>query len=464
MISVITQGHKSMFPASDVCRLFFGSSIRIEKNRIEIDCPYEYQITSRVDVDGIVSTQAAGLAGRNTIKSVAQIPANREIKRQLYRVLSEITGICFPWGSLTGIRPTLVASEIESVEAMTSMYDVRPDKAQLAIRTAREEARILEKTDERDVFVYIGIPFCPGRCTYCSFITQDNFRNSGLLPDYCDAVIREIRAMSGALKRVRAVYIGGGTPTVMEDPLLSRFLNDCLGLIRPDEGAEITLEAGRPDTMSEQKLLSIRRAGIGRICINPQTLIDRTLRTIGRKHTSDQFYKAYEWARKVGFSSINTDLIAGLPGETEQDFIYSMEHILTRMPESITVHALCKKRGSNLDTEQILSRFGDEPADGMVTYASSRIIQSGYHPYYLYKQKNTVGALENTGFAKEGKECLYNVAMMSDQRTVIAFGAGISKRLVINGKFKRLDCIRHPREYIDRVEETIRKKIEFFEV
>jgi len=216
--------------------------------------------------------------------------------------------------------------------------------------------------------------------------------------------------------------------------------------------------------MSEQKLLSIRRAGIGRICINPQTLIDRTLRTIGRKHTSDQFYKAYEWARKVGFSSINTDLIAGLPGETEQDFIYSMEHILTRMPESITVHALCKKRGSNLDTEQILSRFGDEPADGMVTYASSRIIQSGYHPYYLYKQKNTVGALENTGFAKEGKECLYNVAMMSDQRTVIAFGAGISKRLVINGKFKRLDCIRHPREYIDRVEETIRKKIEFFEV
>ncbi|MBN1775949.1 MAG: coproporphyrinogen dehydrogenase HemZ [Clostridiales bacterium] len=466
MISVITQGHGSIFPAMDVSRLFFGPSVRCEGQSIFADYEEDIVIESIVQSDGFVMTTVPGTSIFEKSDDAQKLPSNRELKRQLYRVFSVITKKKFPWGSLTGIRPTLVAREVRDLDTLVRFYDVREDKAGLAYNTAVAEDRILSSTDDRDLFVYIGIPFCPGRCSYCSFITQESRTSSALLSEYKDTVLKEIAGLTGIMKNVRAVYFGGGTPTIMDDDLLRDFVCGALDLICPDRNAEITVEAGRPDTLTESKTTLLVDEGVGRICVNPQSLSDETLMRIGRHHTAEQFYRAFDIARKAGFSVINTDLIAGLPGESLDEFRFSIDRIIELNPENITVHALCKKRTSNLARAEIM----DDPervriADQMVSYASVRLAETGYSPYYLYKQKDTVAGLENTGFSTMGTECVYNVAMMSDYRNVLAFGAGgVGKRVLPNGRIERHDCVRSVREYILRIDEIIRGKNRFFEV
>lgn len=450
----------------DVSRLFFGPSVRCEGQSIFADYEEDIVIESTVRSDGFVMTTVPGMSIFEESDDAQRLPSNRELKRQLYRVFSVITKKKFPWGSLTGIRPTLVAREVRDLDTLVRFYDVREDKAGLAYNTAVAEDRILSSTDDRDLFVYIGIPFCPGRCSYCSFITQESRTSSALLSEYKDTVLKEIAGLTGIMKNVRAVYFGGGTPTIMEDDLLRGFVCGALDLLCPDQSAEITVEAGRPDTLTESKTALLVDAGVGRICVNPQSLSDETLMRIGRHHTAEQFFRAFDIARKAGFSVINTDLIAGLPGESLDEFRVSIDRIIGLNPENITVHALCKKRTSNLARAGIM----DDPervriADQMVSYASVRLAEKGYSPYYLYKQKDTVAGLENTGFSTMGKECVYNVAMMSDCRNVIAFGAGgVGKRVLPNGRIVRHDCVRSVREYILRIDEIIRGKNQFFEV
>lgn len=450
----------------DVSRLFFGPSVRCEGQSIFADYEEDIVIESTVRSDGFVMTTVLGMSIFEESDDAQRLPSNRELKRQLYRVFSVITKKKFPWGSLTGIRPTLVAREVRDLDTLVRFYDVRGDKAGLAYNTAVAEDRILSSTDDRDLFVYIGIPFCPGRCSYCSFITQESRTSSALLSEYKDTVLKEIAGLTGIMKNVRAVYFGGGTPTIMDDDLLKDFVCGALDLICPDRNAEITVEAGRPDTLTESKTALLVDAGVGRICVNPQSLSDETLMRIGRHHTAEQFYRAFDIARKAGFSVINTDLIAGLPGESLDEFRFSIDRIIELNPENITVHALCKKRTSNLARAEIM----DDPervriADQMVSYASVRLAETGYSPYYLYKQKDTVAGLENTGFSTMGTECVYNVAMMSDSRNVLAFGAGgVGKRVLPNGRIERHDCVRSVREYILRIDEIIRGKNRFFEV
>lgn len=455
-----------MYPATDVCRLFFGPSVHVKEHVIRIDTPKNLSIESTVHSDGSVITT---LTGTDIVeKPIAgnRLPPNREIKRQLYRILSKINERDFPWGSLTGIRPTFVAGENLDVDALRQMFDVREDKAKLALFTAKAEERVLASTNRDDLFVYIGIPFCPSRCSYCSFITEESQANIKLLPNYLDALQKEVIGLADRFKNVRAVYFGGGTPTIPDNDHIRKFVRGCLDIICPNRDAEITMEAGRPDTLTEAKIETLRNEGGGRICVNPQTLSDKTLSEIGRRHTAEQFYTAYEWAKKAGFSVINTDLIAGLPTETMEEFRFSMDQILKRAPENITIHALSKKRTASMSRNDMFDEESKaQLADEMVSYAAMRLGQEGYQPYYLYKQKDTIGALENTGYSKPGKECLYNVAMMSDCREVLSLGAGgVSKRIRSDGRSKRHYCPKNPAQYIERIEEVIRGKNLFFEV
>lgn len=465
MIRVVLIGHNYHFPVSDVLRLFFGHADQVSENEIASPYPKDVTILSRRANDGSVDTRDESGTHRVTSSENQSLPANREVKRQLYLFLSNLTGRAFPWGSLTGIRPTLIAREVNNISEMVELYSVRQDKAELAFEAAKAEDRILSRIPTENQCVYIGIPFCPGRCSYCSFISENHpVHDERLLARYVDAVIGELRALRDVIHRISAVYIGGGTPTVMGDELFSHFILGCLAEINQTDPVEITVEAGRPDTITKDKLRTLRDAGISRICINPQTLSDKTLSLIGRNHTSEEFITAYRLARAEGFSVINTDLIAGLPGESLHDFKRTLDTIVSLSPENITVHTLSRKRNSRMNSEDFISDETTANSVGaMLQYASVLLKKEGYLPYYLYRQKDTVGGHENTGYSVPGRECLYNVAMMSDTRSIIAIGAGgMSKRAFDDGRLLRCPCVRNPREYIARLEEMAGKKNEFF--
>lgn len=466
MIRVVLSGHNYHFPVSDVLRLFFGHAGQVSESEITSPYPQDVTILSSIAADGSVDTRDESGMRRVTPSRNHFLPPNREVKRQLYLLLSELTGKVYPWGSLTGIRPTLIARESNGMSDMVEIYSVRPDKAELAFKAAEAEDRILSRIPKDGKSIYIGIPFCPSRCSYCSFISESHsVNNDRLLVQYVDAIIGELHALRGVIHNISALYIGGGTPTVMGDELFSHFIRGCLSEIKHSSQIEITVEAGRPDTITANKLRTLRDAGVNRICINPQTLSDKTLATIGRNHTSEQFIAAYRLARAEGFSVINTDVIAGLPGESLTDFKQTLDTIVSLSPENITVHTLSRKRTSRMSIDDFIT--SDDAAahsvGAMLQYASELLYKEGYLPYYLYRQKDTVGGHENTGYSIPGRECLYNVAMMSDARSVVAIGAGgMSKRAFADGHLLRCPCVRNPREYIARVEEMAEKKKEFF--
>jgi len=462
------EGHSYKFPVSDVLRLFYGEAENIDSGEISAGSDLHIVIHSRV-ADGIVSTRMEGKSEWDCIADADMaISPKREVKRQLYKILSRLLGHEFPWGSLTGIRPTLVAREVGNAEQLTERYFVRPDKARLAVKTAAMEDHTLLSSPAASVSVYVGVPFCRSRCTYCSFISQDASSQMYLLKDYADAVQTEIdEYFRENSPSISSLYFGGGTPTVFDDLPFQQFMDGVFRSLHADEIPEITVEAGRADTITENKLKTLKNLGVTRICINPQTLSDQTLALLGRRHTVEEFYEAYNLAVRLGFTTINTDLIAGLPQEKEQDFEHSLEGVLSLHPQNITIHTLSKKRNAALAPEILPWTTKDEMTvpDAMISYAHKRLQDVGYEPYYLYRQKNTVGGHENTGYTLPGHACTYNVAMMSDRRSVIGFGAGsISKRLVEGTRLERCPNIRNPKEYIERAAEMAMRKKELFRV
>ena len=327
------KGHDFTYPISDILRLFYGPEIHVAGDRIKVGHD-DFPIVSQIEPDvagWLVRTSAEYLPAPVVSAQVPEKYIRREVKRQLYQCLSKLTGYHFPWGSLTGIRPTLVAAEaIHAAKSadgaralLTDHYYVSPDKADLALATARAETKLLARVPENSAMVYLGVPFCPTRCAYCSFIAQDAVHKAGLLGPYVEAVIAETQSFFSQLKQplpVAAVYVGGGTPTSLPDDLFERLLSHVLSLLPLLPGAELTVEAGRPDTITTEKLSIIRKIEATRLCINPQTFHDKTLERIGRRHTTLQTVDAFRLARSMGFTSINMDLIAGLPGETPEDF------------------------------------------------------------------------------------------------------------------------------------------------
>lgn len=375
----------------------------------------------------------------------------------------KLFGFGLPWGYLTGLRPVKRAKYYldrgyspESVETLfTRDYNVFPEKARLSVETALTEEKMLADVGEKDCGLYVSIPFCPTRCDYCSFVSYSNDKLFALIPDYLVRLMQDIRETASLISelgmRVRAIYIGGGTPTMLSYAQLGALL-DCINQsIRPGEDVEYTLEGGRPDTLDDEKLLLIKNSGVGRISINTQTTNDHVLERIGRKHSAMQFFDAVERAKKLGFPCMNADIIAGLPGDTFESFAKTLSDMITLGFEDITVHTLSIKNASPI-------RFIDdgyydpqgELARASVLTAYNELKGAGYAPYYLYRQKNTVGNAENTGYSRPGKENLYNVLMMEEYSTVFACGAGSITKLV-NGKrddIVRMAYPKYPFEYL----------------
>lgn len=363
-------------------------------------------------------------------------------------------GFELPWGYITGLRPVKRAKFYldrgYSPEAVVNLfhkdYEVSAEKSNLSVETALTQQKMLSDVSENDCGLYVSIPFCPTKCGYCSFVSYSNQRLFSLIPEYLEKLMQDIRNTGEMIKNLgmnlRAIYIGGGTPSILEPEQIKRLLGCINESVEINNNTEYTFEAGRPDTVTKEKLLAVKECGVGRISINPQTTNDKVLENIDRKHTVAQFFDAAEMAFSIGFDTLNADLIAGLPGDTKISFEKSLEDVIGLGFSNITVHTLSIKNAAAM-------RFmGDgfyDPQGGFarecVSYAHSRLAQNGYKPYYLYRQKNTVGNAENTGYSLQGKENLYNVLMMEEHSTVFACGAGAITKLVSPD---RKDILRHP--------------------
>ena len=530
MPKVVLCGHDFIYPVCDIVRMYYEpvsvkeSSVTGGNDGIVIFSIIDNDFITTKWVDsGVIHEIKDPVTGKNV---------KREVKRQLYQAFVEITGISFPWGSLTGIRPTIIANECKDEPSrLEKYYFVSKEKAILALETARNEKSVQMKLPPELIHCYIGIPFCMSRCLYCSFVSQEFQQLKSWIPKYVDTLIKEIsKCLPLVEKNLQSIYIGGGTPTSLPDDLFEKLLQEISKHQSGDYFTEYTIEAGRADSITDNKLEIMKRYGVNRICINPQTLQDKTLIRIGRNHTSLQVQEAYAIARKFEFSAINMDLIAGLPGEVFEDFKFSLDKLLEWNPENITIHTLSLKRTSalakmikestfankestltdnestitdldnsleissiksknNIDNNEnmpydstminssndILDKKTDlrsfhmpnQQISDMIEYSIKELHNNGYHPYYLYRQKDMVGGHENVGYSKSGHECLYNVAMMCDQNSVIALGAGgMSKKIIMTEqgpKLERLPNIKDILSYMKKIDELINKKQIFFE-
>ena len=399
----------------------------------------------------------------------------RLIKNAMYRA-ALASGVHRPaWGALTGVRPgkifcSLLAaglSEDEATRRFIDEYDVTPKRAALCRDTSRETVKAVSELGEKDVCLYVGIPFCPTRCAYCSFVSQSVEKSMKLIPPFMNALIKEVSAVGAELRalglRVVSIYMGGGTPTTLNAAQLDRL---CTALEREfDLGAlrEYTVEAGRPDTITEDKLRVLRAHGVDRVSVNPQTMSDSVLETIGRRHSSADIVDALEKVRAVGGFAVNMDLIAGLPSDSADGFRETLDKVLALAPENITVHTLSLKKGSRITLEGSPLPSPAEVSE-MLDLAYDRLTAQGYAPYYLYRQKYMAGNQENVGYALAGHACLYNVEMMEETANVLAMGAGAaSKRLFDRqGFIRRAFNVSDIRQYISRVDEMAQRKRDLF--
>jgi oxygen-independent coproporphyrinogen-3 oxidase len=400
----------------------------------------------------------------------------------LYRVLSQVTGRCLPWGSLTGIRPTKIAyglleqgrSVPEIVAYYMEKYDVSKEKAELAVDIAGRERALLagishgneggqQGGDVPGYSLYIGIPFCPTTCLYCSFTSFPIGAYRRQADAYLDCLIQEISYVAKlyADRILDTVYIGGGTPTTLEPEQLERLLRNLREKFDFSQVKEFTVEAGRADSITADKLQVFKKYGVGRISVNPQTMNQKTLDYIGRKASVEDVRRAYELARAMGFDNINMDLILGLPGEAEGEVRHTMESVVEMAPDSLTVHSLAVKRGSRLNQRILEDGIADlgRNTEEIMEIAAAGARELGLVPYYLYRQKNMAGNFENVGYAREGKLGLYNILIMEEVQTIVACGAGsVSKRVYPDGLIKRSENVKDVSQYIERIGEMIERK------
>ena len=466
MIRVILKGHDNTYGISDILRLFC-SNVKEDKENNTVIGESERDLVLISEVyEERPYTYVEGET-RPYSSNLDPIAIKRDIKRSFYIFMCELTGRTFPWGCLTGIRPTVVAAEEGcDPERLINTYLVREDKARLACDTARTEARILEGLPKEALNIYIGVPFCPSRCEYCSFISADATKHLDLLDSYEEAIETELKTISESLSRpISSVYIGGGTPTVFSEKTFERLLDATRRFLPIKSATEFTVEAGRPDTITIAKLRSMKDHGVGRICINPQTMNSETLRKLNRKHSAEDIIRAYKDARKIGIETINMDLIAGLKYETGSDLIVSVKALIDLDPENITIHSLYKKRRAGMSREDVLDESNERGnTDDAVIKAYEILDANGFIPYYMYRQKDTGHGLENVGFSKPGSECRYNVAMMTDVRDVLSIGSGgMSKRIFDGGRYERCPCTKDVYQYIRNPNIMAERKIRFFE-
>ncbi len=423
------------------------------------------------------------------IKSAEKDAAKKEFGLALYDFLSECTGKELPWGNLTGIRPTkLIRTMLEEEIALDpngtnvnepdfviekvkeraySERRLRGEKLELGIDIAKREIDIMSRLHETDGYsVYVGIPFCPSTCLYCSFTSNPIFKYKDKIGDYLKALKKELEWTASNLsdRYLDTIYIGGGTPTTLSPEQLDELLGYITSILPFEHVREFTIEAGRADSITREKLEVIKKYPINRISVNPQTMRDKTLKLIGRNHSVGQFVEAFKLAREMGFENINTDIIIGLPGETVEDVKHTMDELVKLAPDSLTVHSLAIKRASRLkrwmeENELEITMDYDE-AMRICAEGAKKI---GLNPYYLYRQKQMAGNLENTGYSTPGKEGLYNILIMEEIQSIVAIGAGsVSKCVYPDGRIERCDNVKDIDLYLSQIDEMINRKTRLF--
>lgn len=426
---------------------------------------YEYDIAKACGEDVLVEFNTAGFTEKN------------QIKREIYMGLSQLTGVCPPWGILTGVRPVKMTRELferygsreKVIKKLTEFYLLSSEKAELLADVYEYQRKKWGEAPEGSEGVYIGIPFCPTRCLYCSFTS--NQRGEDEIAKYLEALEKEIEYAGRAMKESggypESIYIGGGTPTTLTAQQLDRLLSVVERCFDLSKTAEFTVEAGRPDTITADKLKVLSDHGVGRISINPQTMKEKTLKLIGRSHSVEDIRQAFRAAREAGDFLINADVIAGLPEETPEDFDETLREIISLEPANITVHTLAVKRASKLIEADEDYHYRQEAAvKEMLKTAGERLKEAGYVPYYLYRQKHMAGAMENVGYCKDDTPCLYNIRIMDERQSILALGAGgISKKYYPDeNRLERVANVSNYEIYIDRLDEMIeRKRKNYFE-
>ena len=484
-------GNINKYYVQTLCMIFFPG-VKFSENEADDD---GLSATVRVTENELGATAEVELISGDKVTTAVrsedykqEIPAERTVKlavgAAVIAAAGDMVGYKPSWGMLTGVRPSKVATELLNSgysktrvkKILNTEYFVVPKKASLATDVALNEAAIIGTPDERDCSVYISIPFCPSRCAYCSFVSYTSKKLLSLIPEYVERLVSDVKSTFGTINklglRVKTVYIGGGTPTTLTAEQLEVLLstiNECTDVTALEE---FTLESGRPDTITAEKFAVAKKYGVTRICVNPQSLSDEVLKGIGRSHNSADFFKAYDIARESGIKYINTDLIVGLPGDNFKSFSATFDKILQLRPDNITVHTFCVKKSSDFlrNGSNVYSLRGGD-AGKCVDYSQIKSLQAGYKPYYMYRQKNTVGNYENVGFALEGAEGRYNIYMMEEVHSIFAVGAGAVSKMVKYSSNKdekpvieRIFHLKYPYEYLDddRMNDICRQYEEFY--
>ena len=470
-MNLYVKNHNFHFELENLTRLFFpNEKITVIRDFSEPQPPYIYtevsdKITISVNIGSFNKSETA-------VKKLTDDDNELVSAQLLYKLLCDFTGLTQPWGILTGVRPvkllrrlTEESNEEQAVKKFEKDFFVSNEKIALSRETEHNERKILELSKPESFSLYVGIPFCPSRCSYCSFVMASIERAEKLIEPYTKLLCEEIKRTAEIANklglRLETVYFGGGTPTTLNAEQLDTVLRTVNNSFDMSTCREFTVEAGRPDTIDIAKLFALKENKVDRISINPQTVNDEVLKTIGRKHTAQQFFDAFELARKCGFDNINTDLIAGLPTDTPESFKNSLDSIVRLNAECITVHTLCMKRASRLTTEGVtLDLQQARDAREMLAYTQNILGQNEYIPYYMYRQSRMVGNLENVGWSKRGFESLYNVYVMDETHTILACGSGGVTKLKRNNPdyLERIFNFKYPYEYIDRFDELIQRK------
>ncbi len=475
-MTLIFSNHKFQYELERLFRSFFPP-MTLKLSADKADARGDYCLTEKREIPGgvclsveLVCAQPAGGTVRRYAMS-RTVPADtpdkeqeREMSVLLYKALREYTGHELPWGILTGVRPVKVLSGITDEKALESLL-VSQRKLSLARRTEQVQKPLAASIPPNSFSLYVSIPFCPTRCSYCSFVSHSVSQAAARLDEYLLRLTEEMKQLAAISRHLGlipdTIYFGGGTPTVLSAEQLRRLFG-ALDFFDLSHIREFTVEAGRPDTITQEKLSAIKAAGAGRISVNPQTMNDSVLKAIGRAHTAAQTEQAFLMARETGFDVINMDIIAGLPTEDFDSFAASLDTVCGLSPENITVHSLSLKRAAKLFREGADGTAGE--AERMVDCAHKTLAEHGYVPYYLYRQKNTADNQENTGYAKPGTESLYNTYIMEELQTVLAVGAGASTKLVdrSTGRIQRLTNHKYPYEYLDRFNDILENKRNIF--
>lgn len=481
-MDLILIGHSYKYELESLANMFFSQNkVRViyEDTRGEND----YIYTEVLEENGVTTLFLEFFyQGEKTVMRQEQ-KKNETQKREteylfcrmLYVALEKSTGETLAWGMLTGVRPVRLVYRYwnrgmndEAVVAhLQEKYFVQPQKAQLLLDTAKKEKKITALSTSRSASLYVSIPFCPSRCSYCSFVSHSVSKAQNLIPLYTDHLVKELLATAQIIKklhlRLETVYFGGGTPTSLSAELLKRLLQTIKDSFDLSTVREYTVEAGRPDTVDKEKLMLLKEYGVSRISINPQSTNNLVLQNIGREHSAEDFFKAFSLAKACGHENINTDLIAGLPGDTLRSFEKSVEELLALNPENITLHTLALKRSSDFGSsprEEVLKQKARIAS--MLDLAAERFSASGYEPYYLYRQKSSLDNLENVGYCKPNREGLYNIYIMDETHTILAAGAGAVTKVVRphEDKIRRIFNFKFPYEYISRFDQILERKKE----